>query len=616
MDLQQRVGAWLTPDGCFFRVWAPSATRVTVLIQDPPAWEFAEPGTEQDLVESGGYWSGTVSGVQAGTLYRFRIENPAANGADPSPLHRLDPAARDVLHSGLLKDATTSDNGSVVLGADPYPWADFTPPRFENFIIYQFHIGTFAGRNDGLDKGWATFQDVESKLGYIREMGFNCIQPLPVHEFAADRSWGYNPASFFAPESSYGHPDELRHLVDAAHRQGLAVIFDVVYNHAGPDDNVLWQFDGWAHPDVDREGRPIQGGGIYYEGGQDTSWGRGPAWWKREVQDYFYQNARMFLEEYRADGLRFDVTTQINGPNLAEVVGRLRQDFPDRYLIAEHLPDHPWIIDEGRFCATWDADSHHEAQRALQGTDPVNKVKGFLGWDGYAESWNLVKYTMGSHDDVGDDRGGNAKDGLTNPDARHRYLIDQLGGRGDWHARAKCRLAWALNAAMPGTPMMFMGSECHMAAPNVAWGYWHDGRDANGDHRFDWSIAGDATGMEMRRLVAAANAVRWQNPALRAGSLAVPHEDHTNQVLAFTRQLDGNLLLVVVNLGETNFGGYGYGVRTGGHQGQWTQVLCSQDAAYGGWDGAGNAFHEPWTQGDGSVYINLPGWSVVILRRT
>jgi 1,4-alpha-glucan branching enzyme len=272
-------------------------------------------------------------------------------------------------------------------------------------------------------------------------------------------------------------------------------------------------------------------------------------------------------------------------------------------------------VDTGRFCATWDADAHHECQRALAGQDPANKVKGFLGWNGYQESWNLVKYTMGSHDDIGDDRNGNAKDGLTNRDGRHRYLVDQLGGRGDWTARARCRLAWALNVAMAGTPMMFMGSECMQGAPNVAWGYWHDGTDDNGDHRFDWSIAGDGIGMEMRRLVAECNGVRWQNPALRAGSLAVPHEDHANQVLGFVRQLDDGVVLTVVNLGEQNFGGYGYGVHTGGHHGQWTQIMCTQDARFGGWDGAGNAWYEPWTQGDGRVYINLPKWSVVMLRR-
>ncbi len=116
----------------------------------------------------------------------------------------------------------------------------------------------------------------------------------------------------------------------------------------------------------------------------------------------------------------------------------------------------------GRFNATWHADSHHECQRALAGQSPLEKIKSILGWDGYDEPWNLVKYTLGSHDDIGDDHSGNAEDGLTNWDKRHRYMIDQLGGRENWYARAKCRLAWALNIAMPGTPMLFMGSECHM----------------------------------------------------------------------------------------------------------------------------------------------------------
>ena len=99
-------------------------------------------------------------------------------------------------------------------------------------------------------------------------------------------------------------------------------------------------------------------GGIFYEGGQMTDWGRGPAWQKPEVQDYFYQNARMYLEYYNADGLRFDATTQINGNELKLVMGRLRQDFPEKYFLAEHLPDNPWIINEGRFCATWVSRSH------------------------------------------------------------------------------------------------------------------------------------------------------------------------------------------------------------------------------------------------------------------
>jgi 1,4-alpha-glucan branching enzyme len=516
---------------------------------------------------------------------------------------RLDPAGRDVLSSELTRRDPSSRNGSVIVGPDLIQWSAFRTPRFADFLIYQFHIGSFAGRGDEFNKFEATLNDVESKLGYIREMGFNCVQPLPVHEFVFNRSWGYNPSTFFAPESSYGSPYDLMHFVDAAHRHGLAVIFDVVYNHAGNTDNSLYHYDGWTHED-----------GIYFEGGQWTDWGRGPAWWKRDVQEFFYQNARMYLEEYRADGLRFDVTTQINGNHLKLVVGRLRADFPDKYIIAEHLPDHPWVVQEGRFCATWTARSHHECQRALAGQDPLNKVRGFLGWDGYDHPWNLVKYTLGSHDDCGDLNNGDAEEGRTNWDKRHRYLIDQLGGREDWAARAKCRLAWALNVAMPGTPMLFMGTECHMASPHVGWGYWHDGTDDNGDHRFNWRVAGDGTGMEMRRLVAACNGVRWDNPALRAESLGVPHHDPVNQVVGFTREGDGNVVLTVVNLGDRNFSGHGYGVFTG-YGGRWTQILCTQDATFGGWDGAGNAFHEPWTQGDGRIYINLPKWSVVMFRR-
>jgi 1,4-alpha-glucan branching enzyme len=598
MTVHQRIGAWLGPGGCFFRVWAPHATQMCVVLQDGPYWEAGGHSTEQALNRAGDYWSAMVADVRPGQLYRFRITT-----TDGMVLERLDPAARDVLSSELTRMDPSSRNGSVVQASDPFPWSPFVPPRFENYLIYQFHVGTFAGRGDQHNTAWSTFQQIESKLGYIREMGFNCIEPLPVHEYAMNRSWGYNPASLFAPESSYGSPLTLKQLVNAAHQHGLAVIFDVVYNHAG-GDNVLWDYDGYT-----------TNGGIYFEGGQQTSWGIGPAWWKQEVQDYFYQNARMYLEEYRADGLRFDVTTQINGLHLARVVEDLRADFPDRYIVAEHLPDNPWIIRNGHFCATWCARVHHETQRALAGQDPLRKVRALLGWDGYEHSWNLVKYTLGSHDDIGDQENGDAEHGLTNWDSRHRYLVDQLGGREDFTARAKCRTAWALNVAMPGTPMLFMGSECHMASPHVSWGYWHDGSDLNGDHRFNWHVAGDALGIQMRRLVGASNATRWANPALRADSLAITHEDHNNQVLGFIREVDDNVVLVVANLSDRSFQHQDYGVDTGGRAGQWTQLLCTQDAAFGGWDGAGNAHFEPWTQSDGRVYINLPQWSLVILRR-
>jgi 1,4-alpha-glucan branching enzyme len=341
--------------------------------------------------------------------------------------------------------------------------------------------------------------------------------------------------------------------------------------------------------------------------------GRGPAWWKREVKDYVYQNARQWIVDYHVDGLRFDVTTQINGNDLRVVVDRLRREFPDKYFIAEHLPDHPWIVKTGRFCATWDADSHHECQRALAGQQPLQKVKSFLGWDGYDDAWNLVKYTLGSHDDIGDDHEGDAEHGRTDWDKRHRYFVDQLGGRGNWRARAKCRLAWALNIAIPGTPMIFMGSECHMASPRVVGllARWFRRQRRS---PLQLERGGRSDRHQMRRLVAAANEVRWQNPRCAAIRSRSPTRIAT---IRCSPSSAGSLeaSLTVANLSEHNFTNHSYGVRTGDIDGQWMQVLCTQDAAFGGWDGAGNAFYEPWTQADGQVYINLPKWSVVILRR-
>lgn len=162
--------------------------------------------------------------------------------------------------------------------------------------------------------------------------------------------------------------------------------------------------------------------------------------------------------------------------------------------------------------------------------------------------------------------------------------------------------------------MMFMGSECHMGAPNVAWGYWHDGLDANGDHRFDWEIASDEFGSEMQRLVSSVNDLRRATPALRSDSLIITHEDHHNGVIAFKRWEGDQVVLAVANLSENNFSNYSYGLSTDLQPGTWNQLLCTQDAQYGGWHGSGNAFHQPQTQADGRIYINLPKWSLILFK--
>src|SRR5688572_23439918 len=123
MDLHQRIGAWLTPQGCFFRVWAPHAQLVSVEVQHGPYWEVGDTVIAQDLTQNGEYWSATVPGVQAWQLYRFKIALPGGG-----ILERLDPAARDVLSSELTRMDASSRNGSIVPGTDPFLWAPFETP--------------------------------------------------------------------------------------------------------------------------------------------------------------------------------------------------------------------------------------------------------------------------------------------------------------------------------------------------------------------------------------------------------------------------------------------------------------------------------------------------------
>jgi 1,4-alpha-glucan branching enzyme len=294
-----------------------------------------EPRKHALVHEGGGYWSADVSAVTVGDHYKFVI----VNGPE---VWRVDAYARDV-----------DDEGEHVHGivVDPRAhWAPFATPRFDDLILYQLHLGSFAGLNDGIpvDGETATFQQIESKLDYVRGLGFNALALLPLGEFPMRSGLGYAPTNWFAPETAYGNPAELRRLVDLAHRKGLAVIFDVVYNHASTTGNRYWEYDG------DR-----QDGGIYFREGGDSPWGRIPAHWQREVRNFFLDNARMWLDEYRGDGLRFDAAHYIPWESTRHIIEGLRANpfWRDKFLVAEWNGDRrdqwPAVIRELGFNAVW-----------------------------------------------------------------------------------------------------------------------------------------------------------------------------------------------------------------------------------------------------------------------
>lgn len=588
------IGAILRGAESVVRVFAPNATSMRVFGD----WNGWNESTAISLTFTGdGFWEGPVLGLVSGGRYELLL----GRGGAASSNHRLDPAARDSDSSSL----DNWHNKSQIIDTS-YVWSPFDTPSFDDLILYQCHVGSFSGYRDDhvAPGGVASFEQLQTKLDYIRDLGFNALALLPVQEFRADRSWGYNPSFYFAIESAYGRPADLRNLVDACHRRGLAVIFDVVYNHISDDDSSFYHFDERA----DGTGDSYLGTHPTYQ----TPWGTAPAFWRQGIRDFFIANIVMYLSEYNGDGLRFDSTRAMeratglgnDGWNFMQyLTWETKRLFPGKYLIAEHLPDHEAILSSAGFHATWTEEPFYGVLRALNGDNPVGNIEGFInnsyGPDRtYAYSWNTITYLMGSHDRCGDDKQG--RNG-------NRHFVERFGGRSNWYARAKARMAWALNIAMKGTPMLFMGSECHLE------GYWHDGADTNGDHRFDWSIAGDPIGMSMRQLVEAANQIRWNHPALRRGGLEVTHRDQSG-IIAFKRWTnDGDVILIVVNASDTTYSGTSYGVATG-QPGQWQQILCTQDARFGGWDGAGNAYYEPSTQSDGHLYVNVPQWSVTMFR--
>lgn len=289
----------------------------------------------------------------------------------------------------------------------------FTTPPFPDFLIYQLHVGSFTGLNDGINSPspTSTFVALKNRLSYIRNLGFNAIELLPISDFQADVAGGagegYGPSDMFASENLYAtRPDQavadLIQLIDEAHRIGLAVILDVIYNHAGRQNNRYWQYDGNCSGD---NGIP---GGIYFVHGRHTPWGEGFATWQQEIKDFLLDNARLYLGDYRVDGLRLDAVQAIDPDAVRYIVGTLRNEFPDKYLIAEYNPDdggtsvggwHDPCGDLG-FCATWNMNSPWNTFSLLGGYAVLDNLCRRIGQFLDPNPWHNVNYLTGSHDQI------------------------------------------------------------------------------------------------------------------------------------------------------------------------------------------------------------------------
>ena len=239
------MGAILNGGACTFRCWAPDASAVWVAGDfTTPTWDAGKIAMARDSTdpanEGHSYWSAAVPAVAAGRAIQIFYPEPRRRPRESwrRPFWKLDP---------YCSDATSSTGNSLVV--DPaYTWnaTSFRMPNFNEMVIYELHIGTFNAQPGQV----GTFADAIGRLGYLQSLGINAIEVMPAENFDTDTSMGYNPSLPFAIDTAYGTSKAVQQFVDAAHALGIAVIFDVVYNHFGPESAgigaCLWQFDGWS----------------------------------------------------------------------------------------------------------------------------------------------------------------------------------------------------------------------------------------------------------------------------------------------------------------------------------------------------------------------------------
>jgi len=427
--------------GVAFRVWAPYAGNVFV-IGTFNGWES---GNNPMQPEAGGYWYADVAEARVGDQYKFLLDTP--NGQ----FQRIDPYAREV----------TNSVGNAVVHDPYFDWQtdEFHLAPWNELVIYELHVGTF--NDQGGDNLPGQFASVTARLDHLKKLGVNAIQVMPVGEFAGDRSWGYNPAHIFSVETSYGGALAFKQFVKRAHQEGIAVILDVVYNHLGPSDLDLWQFDGWYENNR---------GGIYFYNDERavTPWGETrPDYGRGEVRSFIIDNALMWLEEYHVDGIRFDCTQFIHTVNgsrdhdlpegwslLQWINSQISRKFPGRITIAEDLQNNGWITKDvgaggAGFGSQWDAMFVHPIRRAVTRLQDENRslaaVRDAICYRYNDSAFERVIYSE-SHDEV------------ANGKVRVPQEINPDDPKG-WHARKRSTLAAAMVFTAPGIPMLFQGQE-------------------------------------------------------------------------------------------------------------------------------------------------------------
>ena len=627
--------------GATFRVWAPAAREVRLL------WDYTQTadGEWQNNQEAklqpigNDMWAGFVPALQEGERYMYYVVGP--NGGTEGL--KRDPYARD-----LTDDPMWPNCQNLLVNPTAFPWHNqgFRPSPFHELVIYQFHIGVWyipEGRNNG------TFLDVIEKLPYLKSLGINAIQPLPIVEFPTMYSLGYNGVDYFSPETDYGVRDtdpalntyladvnakllainpnfkpyrlqdiqgtanQLKMMIDMCHVYGIAVLLDVVYNHAGGDfgEKSIYFFD--------RKPYGNQNDSLYFT---DRGWAGGLvfAYWNDKVKQFLIDNAKFYLTEYHCDGFRYDEVSVIKNEG-GEHGWRFCQYVTDtcRYLKPEaiHIAE-CWPVQEAIVRPTPQGGAGFDASLNDGLRDAVRRTIGQASQGAAAfvdmgriareiaspilnDKWRAVQCTE-NHDIVRKDR-----------EWRIAKIADSNDNR-SWYARSRSRVALGLTLTAAGIPHLFMGQEL------LENKQWDD--QPNSPNQIDWDglDQGDKLKVDFLRFSRELVQTRKRLKGLKGSGLNVYHVHNDNRIVAFHRWVpgEGHDVLVVVSLKEASYFNYELGFPRSGH---WQEEFNSD--VYDNWV-------NPWKIGNGggidangrgmhglpfSAQITIPANSILVFSK-
>jgi maltooligosyltrehalose trehalohydrolase len=432
------IGAIVRDNGTLFRIWAPKPRSLELELLTP------EPRRVPLAAVGGGWLEAFVDGVGAGARYSYVVDGER---------RRPDPAAR-ALPDGVHGPAEVVDPRA-------FAWKHpRRPRRLRDLVIYELHVGTFTRAG--------TFDGAAAELDRLVDLGVTAVEILPVASFSGARNWGYDGVGWFAPQRSYGGPDGLRRLIDACHARGLSFILDVVYNHFGPEGN----YSGELAPFFTSKYSTPWGDAIDYEG-------------EPAVRQLVLDNVRMWLDEYRVDGLRLDAVQTISDASPRHIVAEVAAlaHNQDRFVIAEsdlgdvkvlRAPPEGWGCD-----AQWSDDFHHALHAVVTGDKSgyygdfgsvaqlATAVREGYVYQGQHSAYRGRPFGMPTLDLGGD-----------------RFVIcaqnhDQIGNRavGERLGHLAPGCEWAVAATVilaPAVPLLFMGEEYAEPAPFL---YFTDHQD-------------------------------------------------------------------------------------------------------------------------------------------